>query len=615
MFLAAAALAALTISAFHGGPRHDGVFTTSAPAIARTLTGLQWRFPTSGEVIASPVTADGVVYAGSGDGRMYAIDLRSGAEVWRFDCGSPIHSTAALSDTLVVFQDRAGRITALDRRAGTKRWELRTGAALPLAWGYESGDHFVSSPVITGSTVVVGAADGRVYSLRLADGSLQWSTSLGEPLRSSVAVDREQVIAATMNGRIVSLSRRDGTQQWAFTTEGAGLDSSKFGFDRRSIQSSPALTDDTMYAGSRDGKLYALDRATGTLRWRNDHGTSWVITSVAVANGVVYAASSDAAFVQALDAKSGAELWRTPTGVPVWSSPALTPSAVIVADHAGRIRALDSANGRVLWTFRTAARVLSSPIVAGDLVVVGSSDGGIYALRIGDGAPLRAVHAPGSDLEKFLAHRDYRPLDDTALAAFLNERIDDRQPSVVAIKGDSAPPAIVTGGSSSLLRRYLDAGGKVVWSGIPPAMWPAGEAGKRSMLAIDYAATAAILAVDHSKSTFDDRRATATPAGLRSGLPERWLAEWSVPPNAVTLVLATDEWGLAASWLKSYGGPDGTGFVRAPDDLDSIYRLAEYRPRGAVNSARRGTPEPAAADRRDRTASGGCRTAARACAP
>jgi hypothetical protein len=44
-------------------------------------------------------------------------------------------------------------------------------------------------------------------------------------------------------------------------------------------------------------------------------------------------------------------------------------------------------------------------------------------------------------------------------------------------------------------------------------------------------------------------------------------------------VLGTDEWGLAAAWYKSYGGPEGTGFFRVPDDDLSIYLAAEYRPR------------------------------------
>jgi len=47
-------------------------------------------------------------------------------------------------------------------------------------------------------------------------------------------------------------------------------------------------------------------------------------------------------------------------------------------------------------------------------------------------------------------------------------------------------------------------------------------------------------------------------------------------------VLALDDWGLAGAWVKSYGGPRGTGFVRAPgEDHRALYCLAEFRPKGA----------------------------------
>lgn len=78
---------------------------------------------------------------------------------------------------------------------------------------------------------------------------------------------------------------------------------------------------------------------------------------------------------------------------------------------------------------------------------------------------------------------------------------------------------------------------------------------------------------------FDQRGAPATPAGERWGLTSRWRTGWSVSPNAVTRVLALDDWGLAAAWSKEYGGAPGTGFVRVPpDNVLSVYLAAEYRP-------------------------------------
>jgi hypothetical protein len=62
-------------------------------------------------------------------------------------------------------------------------------------------------------------------------------------------------------------------------------------------------------------------------------------------------------------------------------------------------------------------------------------------------------------------------------------------------------------------------------------------------------------------------------------LPRRWRAGFGIEPAGVSRVLGTDEWGLAAAWIKTYGGPEGTGFFRVPDDDLAIYLAAEYRPR------------------------------------
>jgi hypothetical protein len=49
----------------------------------------------------------------------------------------------------------------------------------------------------------------------------------------------------------------------------------------------------------------------------------------------------------------------------------------------------------------------------------------------------------------------------------------------------------------------------------------------------------------------------------------------------VTTILGRDEWGLAAAWAKSFGGAEGTGFVRVPsDDPFAVYLAAEFRQTG-----------------------------------
>jgi len=571
---------------FRGGPAHTGVYQGGGP----TLFGLAWRAATDGDVISSPAVANGTVYVGSGDGQLYALQLATGDRKWRYDAGSAVGSSPAVGGGLVYATARDGSIFAVDASTGTRRWRLTTRPDLPLPWGHESGDYFLSSPAYVDGTIVVGAGDGGVYALDAATGKQRWRAQTEGRVRASPAVANGRVYAASFDGRVYCFDLTTGALRWRYDTEGVGLRSGSYGFDRRSIQSSPAVADGVVYVGARDGFLYAIDADSGTLRWRVDHKVSWVITSPAVSEHVVFAGSSDAHFAQALDS-SGTERWRFGADVPVWSSPAVANGIVYFGDAAGRIHAVDRDTGKERWMFRTGAQVYSSPVIAGDLVIVGSTDGGVYALRTGTGAPIRrAVFFDSAYVKagtvrqpdvtaRYFANRGYQTLDATALAAFLTDRIADRASSVIVFAIDHPPEAIVAAPlAQSLLRRYLEAGGKIVWPGKPPLIFPMDLASGKypSMTAMNWSAPNDLLGVPHEAALFDMRGARATAIGARIGLPARWRDSWSVAPAGVTTVLGLDEWGLAAAWIKRYGGPPGTGFVRVPGDEPMVlYEAAE----------------------------------------
>lgn len=580
---------------FRGGVAHTGVY---APA-GSSLVGLQWVFRTDGDLIASPTVADGVVYLASGDGGLYALDLLSGAERWRRELGAPSHSTPAVAGGLVYAVTRDGRIQAIDRATGRRTWEVATGPDAPLVWGHESGDIYTSSPAVARGLVIVGAGDGHVYALDAATGAERWRFRTGGRVRSSPAIADARVYVGSMDGVLYALDVATGAPLWRFETTGAGLFSGDFGFDRRTIQSSPAVADGAVFVGSRDGTMYAVDAATGRRRFTVSHGTSWVITSPAVTGGTVFLGSSDAAFAQAVDAATGEERWRAETPGIVWSSPAVAGGQVIVGVGSGVLLGLDRATGSERWRFRTQGGLRASPVVTdGGFVLIGDTDGVLYALRTGDGPPVRRVvfydsayarAAWNGDAEfwtRVFVNRGYERLAERALAEFLAARTADGAPSVVVFALDHLPRKLAgEGGPDAPLRRYLEAGGKVVWPGVPPLLWPRDPATgrRRGYGDVAWSALEPLLGVSHEEAIFDTRGVRLTPAGRRWGLRPGGRLAWGVAPAEVSEVLAYDEWGLAAAWVRSYGGPPGSGFVRMGDrDPEAAYFAAEYRPARAV---------------------------------
>jgi outer membrane protein assembly factor BamB len=558
---------------FRGNAQHTGVFDSSATG---EFGGLKWRVQTGGPVRSSPVVAAGLVYVGSSDGNLYAIDQRSGDIRWRADAGAAVTSSPAVVSGLVIVGARDGKWLAVDAATGAERWRIATGAELALPWGHESGDRYTSSPTVVGQVAFLGSGDGVLRAVDVGTGKTQWQAHTAGRIRSSPAVSGNYVVVGDADGVVYAFDRATGTTKWKHETEGHTLRSGEFGYDRRTIQSSPAIVGERVFVGARDGFLYALELATGTRRWRFDHKISWVNSSPAVDGGMVFAASSDGQFAQAVDAATGAEKWRVTTAL-VWSSPSVSGNRVFVGDALGRLHAIDKTTGVEKWVYRAGGPIFSSPAIAGGGLFVGSDDGGVYAIDVTaskalpravywDSAYVRATTIPGQlVLRDWFKDRDYQLVDAAGLARFMSEHVASRTPSVVMLASDHVPPSVAPlAADTVLLRRYLNAGGTIVDPGIAPLLWPRDSAsGDRDLNNINRAAAATLLGVTFEGGNFDPNGTSViTPAGRRLGISPGWMSTWAADPASVTEVLATDEMGLASAWIRRYSS--NGQFTRIP---------------------------------------------------
>ena len=154
-----------------------------------------------------------------------------------------------------------------------------------------------------------------------------------------------------------STTSPQGTLKWTFST-GAP------------IHSSPAVVAGTVYFGSNDKKLHAVDAETGTQLWEFETG-SFIWSSPAVVNGVVYFGSNDGN-LYALDALTGTEFWRFKTPYAIKSSPAIAGGKVYFGGDDYYFYVLDAATGEKLWDFRTDSYIISSPSISNGIVYVTS---------------------------------------------------------------------------------------------------------------------------------------------------------------------------------------------------------------------------------------------------
>lgn len=160
------------------------------------------------------------------------------------------------------------------------------------------------------------------------------------------------------------------------------------------VSAAPTVADGTLYAGSDDGWLHALNTDRGERLWRS--ATGGVTGSpLAVNDGAVYVASADG-YLYAFEAASGILLWRFESGAVVNSSLAGGEGAVYFTSSEGYLHAVGASNGELLWGSHAEGSLITSPTAENGAVFAGSSDGHLYAVNAANGEWLWRFHVPFS---------------------------------------------------------------------------------------------------------------------------------------------------------------------------------------------------------------------------
>ena len=159
---------------------------------------------------------------------------------------------------------------------------------------------------------------------------------------SSPVVVGASVYFGSGDGNVYALDAGSGALLWKFQTGDV-------------VHASPAYADGLLFFGSWDSWFYAVDAATGKEKWRFNNAGSWVITSPAVAQGKVIFGTSDSSLYYVLDAESGKALARQQGNAYMFSSPSVAGNVVLVGVLNGTLEARDLDSGNLLWAFETEA--------------------------------------------------------------------------------------------------------------------------------------------------------------------------------------------------------------------------------------------------------------------
>lgn len=323
------------------------------------------------------------VYAGPGVPQLTKIK-------WQFHTNGQVLSSPAMANGTLVIGSSDHFLYALDAATGALRWKFKTDGRI------------TSSPAVAGGLVYFGSFDSNFYAVDAATGQLKWKFKTGGERRfaathlhgaepaaetmpdpfdfylSSPVVADGAVYFGSGDTNVYALDAASGGLKWKFKTGDV-------------VHASPAVSDGTVFVGSWDSYFYALDAASGKAKWRfktgedaEIHNQVGIQSSAAIADGVVYFGCRDSKFY-AVDAATGKQRWSFPNkGSWVIASPAVRDGKVYFAtSDSGLFYALEAKTGAAIFSLENKKwPMFSSPAIAGDMLYIGSHEGKLLALDL-----------------------------------------------------------------------------------------------------------------------------------------------------------------------------------------------------------------------------------------
>jgi eukaryotic-like serine/threonine-protein kinase len=263
---------------------------------------VRWSQRLSGMLVGGVLLAGDTIFAATSrpEGRVYALRRATGKQIWNTSL-SPIAAPLALLERVVVAQTQQGEVLALDPVSGRVKWRRRVGVSRVAAAPAGDGALLIAT---TDSLVRLSLADGRVTHRTRSPGTIvsPWVSYAGG------------LVAGTTDSQVVSINPRNLRPDWSVRVDAPVL-------------GSPASIGDTLFVASRRGTVYRIDPGSDR-QARQIAALDWPVTTpLAVVNRKIILGGADGT-IRALRT-DGSEIWRVRVWRPVEVSPLPLPDGLI----------------------------------------------------------------------------------------------------------------------------------------------------------------------------------------------------------------------------------------------------------------------------------------------
>ncbi len=305
-----------------------------------------------------PLLVSGLLIGGMSDGALVALDARTGVVRWRFAPPDGITQSIAAADGSI-YVDGPATVYALDVQTGAQRWAAQVQAPF--------------RGVVVDGVVYVAALGGAV-GLSADHGATVWQWQ-GPPDAKSTVIRTADGVAyiSAGDGRLYAVDVATRGERWHVQT----------------ISSNPGgaeIVGDTVYTGTVQGdaadpigQLYAIDRASGVVRWVFRGPSNFQVNTGPVRDGVLYVNSmQDGIYALRDDGSAPTVLWHVDAPTSFFGL-ALVGDTLYQAGADGSVSAYAIANGQQQWETLALGAPSLGPLVSGGMIFTANNGQGMMA--------------------------------------------------------------------------------------------------------------------------------------------------------------------------------------------------------------------------------------------
>jgi serine/threonine protein kinase len=310
-----------------------------------------WWFECEDEIRGTPTVDNGLLYVGSYDNNLYALDATKGQFLWKFATKGGIVAKPLVAENSVFFGSADNKLYVVQARTGKFLWEFLTNGAIHC------------SPKIAEGHIFIGSDDGNLYAVNISTFQKSWEIHTGGPVRSSPFLTKDMIYFGCEANEFICSDYR-GSIKWRYLT-------------KRPVTSSPIVADGIVYFASQDANFYALDAKSGWVIWRFRMAKGSVSSPALGENSLIFGSADN--FLYCVDKSSSREQWRYKCDHQVSGSPFIYKDAIYCGTASGSFYSIDYASGRLRWKFISGGAITGSATAFNDVIYVGSTDHKVYA--------------------------------------------------------------------------------------------------------------------------------------------------------------------------------------------------------------------------------------------